>query len=413
MSYAPVDIPELRLEVLVKFISKFTAPPQLMMTPLLGSKSAESDTITWQSVRGSRGLAPFIAPGSPSPTTAPSGVAEHSAKAAFMSEKISFGEEFINNMKKPGTMQKQTATQKLATEYANLVNRSRRRKEWMIVKMICDGQFTYAEEGGTKLHVDYQLPAENQVELLGNDRWGETAADILGNIMDVKTTLKAANNGVIDLAIMNTSVLKLMAKDPQIAALLRKDAFGDGSLYSGAVNNLVGVNPNVLAGLLDIPQLMIYDEAYEVRSYLTSPVVGGVTTVISVENPADFEVGATIRFMDVSSGMYEDEVIAAVNIEAATVEVVTAPAMTFRAGEDYVMSTKMFVPDNKMTFMTKTVEGEAIGEWVDAPFGIPGGYGLTPKSWMTIDPDVAWVRAQNKGLPVLYHRDAIIQLKVR
>jgi hypothetical protein len=73
----------------------------------------------------------------------------------------------------------------------------------------------------------------------------------------------------------------------------------------------------------------------------------------------------------------------------------------------------MFVPDYKITFLTKRVEGEAIAEWVRAPFGIPGGYGITPKSWMTTDPDVAWVRAQNKGLPVLYHRDAIIQLKVR
>jgi len=413
MSYAPVDIPELRFEVLVKFISKFTAPPQLAMTPMLGTKKCLTDTITWQSVRGSRGLAPFIAPGSPSPTTAPSGVAEHSAKAAFMSEKISFGEEFINNMKKPGTIQKQTASQKLATEYANLVNRSRRRKEWMIVKMICEGKFEYSEEGGTKLSVDYQLPKENQVSLVGNDRWGEVDADILGNIMDVKTTLKAANNGQVDIAIINSSVLKLMAKDPQIAALLRKDAFGDGSLYSGAVNNLVGVNPKVIAGLLDIPQIMIYDEAYEVRSFLTAPVIGGTTTTISVENPTDFSVGAKIRFMDVSAGTYEDVAISAVNIEAATLTINAAPVNTYRAGEDYVMSTKMFVPDYSMTFLTRSVEGEAIFEWIEAPFGIPGGYGLTPKSWMTIDPDVAWVRAQDKGLPVLYHRDAIIQLKVR
>jgi hypothetical protein len=414
MPYAPVDIPELRLEVLTKFITKFTTPPELVFSSMFISTSAESDTITWESMRGSRGLAPFIAPGSPSHVTAPAGIAEHSAKAAFISEKIPFGEEFLNNMRKAGTVQQyQVAKETLAREYANLVNRNRRRKEWMLAKMICDGSFTYSEEGGTKLAVDYQIPAENQVTLTGNDRWGESAADVLGNIMDAKTAVKVANNGKIDFAVMNTSVLKLLASDTQIAALLRKDAFGDGTLYSGAVNNLVGVNPNVIAGLLDIPQFIIYDESYEVRAYLTGVVTGGATTVVSVDNPADFEVGATLRFFDVSAGTYEDETIASVQIEAGTVTVSVAPTASFKAGEDFVMMTKMFIPDYKIILGTKAVEGNAIVEFKNAPFGIPRGYDLTPKSWLDTDPDVAWVRIQNKGLPVLYHRDALYQLKVR
>lgn len=414
MPYAPVDIPELRLEVLTKFITKFTAPPELMITPMVGTSSSESKTITWESVRGSRGLAPFIAPGSPSPIIAPSGIAKHSAEAAFMSEKIPFGEEFLNNMRKEGTVQQyKVAKEFLAREYANLVNRARRRKEWMIVKMYCDGGFTYSEQGGTKLSVDYQLPAENQIVLTADDRWGESAADILGNIMDVKAVVKTANNGQIDFMLMNTTCLKLLAADTNISALLRKDAYGDGTLYKGNVNNLVGVNPNILAGLLDIPKIIVYDEAFEVRSYLTGGVTGGATTVIPVDNPSDYEVGGTLRFMDVSAGTYEDEIIGSVQIEAGTVTVNAAPSVSFKAGEDYVMMTKMFVPDNKIAFVTNSVEGEAIAEWKNAPFGIPRGYGLTPKSWLDTDPDVAWVRVQDKGLPVLYHRDAIVQLQVR
>lgn len=414
MPYAPVDIPELRLEVLTKFITKFTAPPELVFSSMFPSISAESATIKWESMRGSRGLAPFIAPGSPSHVTSPSGVAKHSAEAAFISEKIPFGEEFLNNMRKEGTVQQYAAAKvRLAKEYANLVNRNRRRKEWMIAKMICSGAFEYSEEGGTKLAVDYDIPAENQVTLTGNARWGESAADILGNVMDAKTTIKTATNGNVDFAIMNTTVLKLLAADTNIAALLRKDAFGDGTLYSGAVNNLVGVNPKVIAGLLDIPQFLVYDESYEVRAYLTASVIGGTTTGITVDNPADFEVGATLRFYDVSAGTYEDEIIASIEIESGTITVAAAPSVSFKAGEDYVMMTKMFIPDNVITFVTKSVEGSSIAEFMNAPFGIPRGYGLTPKSWLDTDPDVAWVRVQNKGLPVLYHRDAVYQLKVR
>ena len=414
MPYAPVDIPELRLTSLIKFITKFTAPPNLMVTPMFKESSAESSTISWESVRGSRGLAPFIAPGSPSPLTAPSGIAKHSAEAAFISEKIPFTEEWLNNMRKEGTVQQyKTAQEFLAREYASLVNRNRRRKEWMLVKMLCDGAFSYSEEGGTKLEVDYQIPADHQLTLTGDDRWGESAADILGNVMDAKQVIKQANNGTIDAILMNTTALTLMAQDTNISALLRKDAFGDGTLYSGAVNNLVGVNPNVLAGLLDIPQIIVYDEAYEVRAYLTGAVVGSSTTVVPVDNPSDFEVGGTLRFYDVSAGTYEDETIASIQIEAGTVTVSSAPTASFKAGEDFVMMTKMFVPDNKVVFITKKVEGEDIAEWMNAPFGIPRGYGLTPKSWLVEDPDVVYVRVQNKGLPILYHRDALFQLQVR
>jgi len=413
MPYAPVDIPELRLEVLSKFITKFTAPPELMVTPLFGSSKAESKTITWESVRGSRGLAPFIAPGSSSPITSPSGIAEHSAEAAFISEKIPFSEEWLNNMRKAGTVQQyQTAQEHLAREYANLVNRNRRRKEWMMVKMLCDGSFDYSEEGGTKISVDYDIPAENQVTLTSTARWGESAADILGDVMDAKSVIKQQNNGKIDMMLMNTTCLKFLAADSTISALLRKDAFGDGSYRKAPLNNLVGVNPNVLAGLLDIPQIVVYDEAYEVRSYLTAVVTGATTTVVSVDNPADYEVDGTLRFNDVSAGSYEDETIASIQTEAGTVTVSSAPTASFKAGEDYVSMTKMFVPDNKVSFITKSVEGEDIAEWKEAPYGIPRGYGQTPKSWMDDDPDVAWVRIQDKGLPVLYHRDAVYQLTV-
>lgn len=414
MPYAPVDIPELRLEVLTKFITKFTAPPELVFSSMFPTISAESSTIKWESMRGSRGLAPFIAPGSPSHVTAPAGIAKHSAEAAFLSEKIPFGEEFLNNMRKEGTVQQYAAAKvRLAKEYANLVNRNRRRKEWMLAKMICSGAFEYSEEGGTKLAVDYDIPAENKVTLTSTARWGESAADILGNVMDAKSAIKTATNSDIDFAVMNTTVLKLLAADSNISALLRKDAFGDGSLYSGAVNNLVGVNPKVIAGLLDIPQFLVYDESYEVRAYLTGVVTGGSTTAIPVDNPADFEVGGTLRLYDVSAGTYEDETIASIQIEAGTVTVSSAPTASFKAGEDFVMMTKMFIPDHVITFVTKTVEGNSIAEFMNAPFGIPRGYDLTPKSWLDTDPDVAWVRVQNKGLPVLYHRDAIYQLKVR
>ena len=41
------DIPELRLETLQKFVTKFMAPPDLILMNLFGTSQAASSSITW------------------------------------------------------------------------------------------------------------------------------------------------------------------------------------------------------------------------------------------------------------------------------------------------------------------------------------------------------------------------------
>ena len=160
------DIAELRLEVLQQFITRFMTPPELKLSTLFGTSNAPSDSIYWESQEGGRGMAPFVAPGVPSPRTAPYGLTKHSATAATWKEKMYFDEEFLNNLRKEGTINQYLAAQaRLARELAGLTYRSMRRKEWMFAKMLFSGGFTYETTGGTKLSVDYKLPSTNQVTL--------------------------------------------------------------------------------------------------------------------------------------------------------------------------------------------------------------------------------------------------------
>ena len=92
------------------------------------------------------------------------------------------------------------------------------------------------------------------------------------------------------MAICNSSVLKLLANDAALRAILQKNAFGDGGLYKGNLHSLIGVNPKVLGALLDIPNFVIYDERYEVRAYITSAVSIGQSH-IEVDDVSDFEAG--------------------------------------------------------------------------------------------------------------------------
>jgi hypothetical protein len=408
------DIPELRLEVLQGLVTKFTAPPNLLLMNLFPESDAVSNTIKWESQEGTRGMTPFVPPGAPAPETAPVGLASHSAEAAYWKEKMYFDEEFLNNLRQAGTVQQyQDSRTTLAKETARLTYRCMRRKEWMFAKMLFDGAINYNVASGTKLGVDYGIPANHQVTLTSNYKWGTgTTPDILGDIMDAKQAISDACGANVDYAICSTQVLKYLAADKTIRELLQKSMFGDGSLFSGTKSPIVGVNTNVISGLLNIPNLVIYDEKFEARAYLTGAIIGGSTTSFTVEDASDFVTGSPIRFVDVSAGTYEDRTISAITNETNTITLSSAPSNSYRAGEDYVFMRRNFVADNKFVMFASTVEGQKIAEFKRAPFGLDRHYGIKADVNQTWDPEGMYIRVQDKGLPVLYQNDAVYILTV-
>lgn len=408
------DIPELRLEVLQNFVTKFTMDPNLVLMNLFSSTNSPSDSIEWESHEGSRGMAPFVPPGAPAPRTAPLGVAQHSAKAAYWKEKIYYGEEFLNNLRKAGTAaQYDDAATRLARDMAMLVNRSNRRKEWMFAQMFFVGSFAYAVAQGIKNSVDYSIRSDHIVTLAAADQWDDgSTRDILGDIIDGKKKISDDCGGKVTHAICDSTVLKYIARDPDVLTLLQKSTFGNGDLFSGNRHGIVGVNPNVVGNILDIPNFIVYDEKYEVRAYLTAAVTADSTVAISVEDAADFAVGGTLRFVDTSADTFEEETISSVDVEAGTVTVNTAPSTSYKAGEDYVTMIKSFAPSDKFLMLAASVENQPIAEYKKAPFGIGRHYGNYTDDWENKDPEGVYIRSQDKGLPILFQRDAMYILDV-
>ncbi len=408
------EIPDLRLEVLQNFVTMWTQPPELILMALFGESDSPSSTIKWESQEGGRGMTPFVPPGAPAPTTAPRGVAKHSAEAAFWKEKMYFDEEFLNNIKKEGTESDYLdARARLARELGGLVNRSMRRKEWMFSKMLFAGSFTYSVASGVKLSVDYSIPSSHIVTLGVNVRWQNgTSRDILSDIIDGKKLISEDCGGRVNYAIMNSTVLKYLAQDPTIQTLLQKSAFGSGDLFKGDVHKIVGANPKIIGSLLDIDNFVVYDERYEVRAYLVAAVTADTTTVVSVDDVADFETGETLRFYDVSEGTYEDETISSINVENNTITVSAAPSTSYKAGEDYVVMYRYFIPSDKFVMFASQLEGKNIAEFKRAPFSLDRHYGIKTDQKEEWDPEGIWIRCQDKGLPVLYQRDALYILDV-
>lgn len=402
-------IPALKLTVLNKLIQKFPKSPKLFFTNMFPPEKAESDTIKWEIEYGSAGMTPFVAPGAPAPAIGIDGTGEGSAKAAFFKEKIYFDEEFLNNLRDPGTVAKyMTAERQLGRATQKLRNRCDRRREWMMCKMVTEGGFTYIQKGGTKATVSYGVPESHLITLDTDRKWGTGASrNPVEDIFDAKTILADDAGVTPEYALLNSELLKTLVLDTNIQNLLSKSAFGDGDLFSRPAE--------VIAKLLGVGKLTVYDELYEVTGWLQGVVSGGSTTDIVVDDATDFEVGGKLRFVDMSeSNSWEDRLITAVSVGTNTVTVDSPPDKTYIAGEDKVIMKKKFVDDDTFTlFSTTNADNMKIAEFMQSPYGLNRKWGMDVDKKDEWDPDGTWIRVQDKGLPVMYHPDTTIRLKVR
>jgi hypothetical protein len=401
-------IPALELVTLNKLISKFDRAPSMFFSNLFPTQQYDSDSIKWELEYGSAGMTPFVAPGSIAPVVGVDGIGEASAKAAYWKEKMYFDEEFLNNLREPGTWATyQTAERKLSRGSRKLRFRCDRRREWMNSQMLINGTLSYLQKGGTRISISYGIPTTHVVTLTGNDRWNVVHADSnpIEDVFDGKKVVSEDSLTQVKYAIVNSELLKVLVMKASIQALLAKSAFGDGDLFQ---------NPSQVIGtLLGVGPLVVYDEMFEITGWLTGNVTGGATTVIPVDDASDFEAGGTLRFVDMSEvNTWEDETIASVDVVAGTVTVSVAPTASFKAGEDKVIMRKKFIPDNVFFMFSDVAEGEKIAEFMEAPHGVGRNWGMFADTKDQWDPEGIYLRVADKGLPVLYHPDTSYKLIV-
>ncbi len=402
-------IPALKLTVLNKLISKFPKAPNMFFNSLFPTTKYESDNIRWEIEYGSAGMTPFVAPGAPAPAIGIDGVGEASAKAAYFKEKMYFDEEFLNSMREPGTVATyQTAEKKLARGLQKLRNRCDRRREWMMSQMVTKGGFSYMAKGGTKLGISYGVPESHIVELGSTRHWGTGASrNPVEDMFDAKAVLADDAGVTPNHAMLNSELLKVLILDENIQNLLSKSAFGNGDLFA---------NPTaVISQLLGIGTLQVYDEMYEVTGWMMSSLTGGASTTVTVDDATDFEVGAKIRFIDMSeAAAWEDRLITAVNKVTNVITFNAAVDNSYIAGEDKVLMKKKFIDDDRfLLFSDTSADGMKIAEFMESPYGLERNWGMNVDKKDEWDPDGTWMRVQDKGIPVLYHPDTIYSLKVR
>jgi len=395
-------IPALQLVVLNKLIEKFTRPPSNFFSGLFPITQYDSDSIEWDIEYGSGGMTPFVAPGSVAPAIGIDGLGSASAKAAFWKEKMYFDEEFLNNLREPGSVATYMKAERILAKGAKKLRwRVDRRREWMNCSMLLNGTLSYIQQGGIKFTVSYGIPTSHMVTLDDSRNWQDGASrNPVEDIFDAKQLIADDAMVVPNYAVMNSQMLKVLLFDTQIQALLAKSAFGNGDLFSRPTQ--------VIANLLGIGNITLYDELYEVQAWLTATV--GSTTIY-LDDVSDFEVGGKARFYKMTEyNSYEDEVITAVDVANGTITVGQQPDYAFVGGRDKVVMRKKFIPDNVFFMFADSQDGTKIAEFMEAPYGNSRRWGFFADTKDEWDPEGVWLRVQDKGLPVLYYPDTTYKI---
>jgi len=404
---------ELHHETLNKVIQKMPAPDNLIFTGMFPSQQYESDRIRWILEYGTAGMTPFVAPGAPAPTLGDDGMyAEGAASAAYWKEKTFLDEQILNNLREPLTPeQRRTAQRQVARQQRRLRTRCARRREWMLAKAFFDHGITYQTEKGTNFTVSYGVPSHHSQSLTGNDVWWDSTTGAPGStatpvqdIWDVKKDFADDVGVPITDTFMNSTALSYLMFNSDLQTLLQKSSFGEGDLFS---------NPGpVLNRLLGFGNLTVYDDLFEVGAWLTSDA--SATNTVTVDDVTDFEAGETCRLYDLSTPFnYEELTISSVSIANSQITFTDNFTGSYKSNKDRVVMRKKFITDAKIGFMARSIDGEQIAEFMEAPFGLQRTYGMYADSKEEWDPDGIWMRIQNKGLPVVYHPDALYTLTIK
>ena len=109
------------------------------------------------------------------------------------------------------------AARKLMEEYNTLNDAATRREEYMCVEAIKTGAI-HIEGPGVKDDIDFDFT--NKVVLTGVAQWGQTGADILGNLEDWVSRVLIEGFANVDTVIMGKTALRKFLADEKVMKML-------------------------------------------------------------------------------------------------------------------------------------------------------------------------------------------------
>jgi hypothetical protein len=361
-----------------------------------------SDRIKWLMYNESPDMAPITARGSKASVWSGGDVSEVEQGAMLIQQKIQHSEADVNKLLelKAANPKKADAFEKLfIKKEEGAVKRIFYRKEHMAAMIGCNaGVYEYTDDKGNSFIIDYNLPASHKVSLTGNDVWGDGSSRTpLVDVYNHKEKIETDSGGVVTAVLMNSWTFRnRVAGDTALRDMVIENRNNNFNVDSEPVK--------AYSALFDVP-FRKYDVKRPIHTELTTTINGGV---FGVRSAIGLTAGTTVKFCKGTSEgakVEEEEVIA--SIDGDTITLVAAPTGSFVPGRDSIKANVPFLRNDRLVFWVKSVQGEDLIQWYNAPIGNPTQYGLNGKAWMEDELEDTFQRVRLFGLWALTNNQAI------
>lgn len=239
--------------------------PDLKLRPLFfydtffkNRQSVYADTVDFEIIKGSNGLASFNRIGSEANRVAakdgsslvtyklPSIREKDVVTAPELRTTFNAGNIYVNGGQDVATRRRQLLAQML-TKFRNRVQR---RIEWMCAGLL-QGGFTYVDANGVvQLKVDLAFPTAYKPVYAGNDLWntvasGKNTADIQSQIMDISDLISDATGAPAATCVLGSAAAKAFMKHTQVKGDLDTLNYRVGQLAPTVRSNYLGAYQGV------------------------------------------------------------------------------------------------------------------------------------------------------------------------
>ncbi len=198
-----------------------SAPPVhtfLRDTFFTNVKTFAEEQVDIDLVKGDREMAAFVHPKLGAETMELEGYETKSYKPPMVNpDLVTTAENYLKRAPGEtlysGRTPEQRAAEQLVREYKRLDDAISRREEWMCAQALTTGAIHVVGKGVDE-EIDFNLT--NKIVLAGTERWGQSGADILGNLEDWVDMVYTNGFANVDRIICGRQALKLLKNDKGI-----------------------------------------------------------------------------------------------------------------------------------------------------------------------------------------------------
>ncbi|MBU4278180.1 MAG: major capsid protein [Proteobacteria bacterium] len=222
----PLGLGLLAWRALTTAINQIKLPPRLLQQLIFKERNTNpSDTIDVDITVGNQKLVPFVSPIEGGTVVGQLGREQRAVKTPRLRPKKPLPAQALLTERGPGAAIYATGggdinawkEKKVGMEAKDLKQRVDRTIEWMCAQALCTGALTVSQDN-LAFEVDYRLPVAHKPTLTGDNRWGQSAADIPANIETWANLILSAYGSGPDLMLLGTGAAEKFLADEKVQA---------------------------------------------------------------------------------------------------------------------------------------------------------------------------------------------------